>query len=75
MQQVINSYREMTGDSQFLRLVWMREDAARREAAALANAEKKARIEIVKNLLALDIPMDKIISASGMSESEINALS
>jgi len=61
-----------------LRLAWMREDAKRREAAALADAEKKGvkkgEKRIVKNLLALNAPMEMIINASGMSESEINAL-
>ena len=90
VQQAIQDYRELTGDSEFLRLAWMREDAKRREAAALANAEKigekkgvkigekrgekKAEERIAKKLLALDVPMDMIISACGMSESEINAL-
>ena len=78
VQQAIKDYRELTGDSEFLRLAWMREDAKRREAAALADAEKKGvkkgEKRIVKNLLALNAPMEMIINASGMSESEINAL-
>jgi len=86
VQQAINDYRELTGDSEFLRLAWMREDAKRREAAALANAEKigekkgvkigekKTRIKIVKNMLALNAPMEMIVSATGMSEAEISAL-
>ena len=43
VQQVINSYRELTGDSEFLRLAWMREDAKRREAAALHHARETER--------------------------------
>ena len=42
MQQVINAYRELTGDSEFLRLVWLREDAKRNEASALHHARVEA---------------------------------
>jgi predicted transposase YdaD len=41
VQQAIATYRELTADEKFLRLVWMREDAERNEASALAYAEQR----------------------------------
>ena len=74
LQQAIKGYRELIEDEEFLRLVKLREDAKREEAIALANAESKERIRIAKNLLALGVPMDKIVYACGIDESEVNAL-
>ena len=36
--------------------------------------EKNRNCEIAKNLVSLDIPIDKIIEATGLSEEEINKL-
>ena len=86
VQQAYKIYREITEDKELMQQIQALEDAKHNEAAALANAEKKgekigekkgekkARTKIVKNLLALNAPMEMIVSASGMSESEINAL-
>jgi len=43
VQEVINTYRELTGDNEFLRLAWMREDAKREEATALHHAREAER--------------------------------
>jgi predicted transposase/invertase (TIGR01784 family) len=41
VQQAIATYRDLTADEEFLRLVRMREDAERNETAALAYAEQR----------------------------------
>ena len=74
VQQAIQDYRELIEDEEFLRLIKLREGAEREEKIALANAEKKERIRIAKNLLALGVPMDRVISACGLRKSEIDAL-
>ena len=73
-EEAYKLYRELTEDEALMRRIWAIEDAKRNEASALANATRKERVKIIKNLLALDVPMDTIISASGMSEAEIDAL-
>ena len=45
---------------------------ARREGRAEGRAEGK--LEIAKNLLAMGIPMDKVVQASGLTEEQISAL-
>ena len=75
VQEAYKIYREIVEDEKLMRQIWAIEDAKRNEASALANATRKERVKIIKNLLALDVPMDTIISACGMSEAEIDALS
>jgi hypothetical protein len=48
VQQAIATYRELTADEKFLRLVWMREDAERNEASALAYAEQKGELKGIR---------------------------
>jgi len=74
VQEAYKIYREIVEDEKLMRQIWAIEDAKRNEASALANAERKERIKIIKKLLALDVSMDMIVSASGMSEAEINVL-
>ena len=74
VQEAYKVYREIVEDEKLMRQIWAIEDAKRNEASALANAERKERIKIIKKLLALDVSIDMIVSASGMSEAEINAL-
>jgi len=82
VQQTISAYRELTGDSEFLRLVRMREDAAHDEASALANAEKKGILigEQKRNKeLALMMRSDgeseeKIIHYTGYTLQELDSL-
>jgi flagellar biosynthesis/type III secretory pathway protein FliH len=48
VQQAIATYRELTADEKFLRLVWMREDAERNEASALAYAKDEGKLEGIR---------------------------
>ena len=44
------------------------------KAYAIEQGKKEANIEIAKNLLELDISMDKIYKATKLTQDEINAL-
>ena len=79
MQQAINAYRSITVTDEFRTLERMRSDARRNEASALYNAERKGRsegiIEIARNLIKMDLPLDNIIKATGLTREELEKLS
>lgn len=51
-------------------------EKGRAEGREQGRAEGRAegKLEIVKNLLAMGIPMDKVVQASGLTEEQISAL-
>ena len=51
-------------------------EQGRAEGREQGRAEGRAegKLEIVKNLLAMGIPMDKVVQASGLTEEQISAL-
>ena len=51
-----------------------RMDAESREDEARAEGEKAKAIVIAKNLLALDVPLEKVISATGLTHEEVEDL-
>jgi predicted transposase/invertase (TIGR01784 family) len=49
----------------------LRSKARHDEAQALYNAERKKAIEIAKNLLRMNLPIDKIVEATGLTKEEV----
>ena len=78
MNEAINAYRHITVTSEFREMERLRTKARHDEAQALYNAERKGRqegiFEIARNLLRMDIPLERIIEATGLTHEEIKTL-
>ena len=89
MSDAIKDYRDIVVSEEFNELQRLREKAEHDEAQAIADAvadaveqEKKntarklkqAKIEIVRNLLTINIPINQIVKATGLSQEEVKKL-
>ena len=74
MEQAISAYRATTAADEFRQLERMRADARNREASALGNARRKEKAEIAKKLLAVGDSVDKVVSVTGLTRAEVEAL-
>lgn len=86
MNQAINAYYAITASSEFREIERLREKARHDEAQALHHARQEGKaegkqegiaernIEIVRNLLAMDMPLNQIVKATGLTQKEIEAL-
>ena len=72
--QAIGAYREVVVSPEFAELERLRADARHNEASALANAEHKTKIGVAKNLLLVDVSIDKILTATGLTRAEVEVL-
>lgn len=90
MEQAINAYYTITASSEFREKERLREKARHDEAQALYHAEQKGiakgkiegkqegiaerNREIVRNLLAMDMPLNQIVKVTGLTQKEIEEL-
>ena len=74
MTQAIGAYREVVVSPEFAELERLRADARHNEASALGNARRNEKIEIAKNLFMVDVPIDKIVTATGLTRAEVEKL-
>ena len=78
MNQAINAYYSITASSEFREMERLRDKARHDEAQALHNAERKAEkakaFSIAKNLFTMDMPLDKIATATGLTRTEVEGL-
>jgi len=78
MEEAIQAYHSITATPEFREMERLRSKARHDEAQAIWNAERKAEyrktITIAKNLFEMDIPVDKIITATGLTREEIQSL-
>jgi len=91
MSEAIAAYNNITASPEFQEIERLHIKASHDEAQALRNAklkgkaegkregerkgERKSSINIAKKLLNLDVPIDKIITATGLTQEEIEELS
>ena len=59
----------------FYELERLRSIARHNEASALRHEREQNTIEIAKNLIKVDVPVEKIITATGLSREEVENLS
>ena len=71
MEQAINAYNKVTVSPEFKELERLRSIARHNEASAL----RFEREQIAKNLLNVDVPVEKIITATGLTREEVENLS
>ena len=74
MNEAISAYRNITVTPEFREMERLRSKARHDEAQALYNAERKKVIEIAKNLLGMNLPIDKIVVATGLTKEEVEGL-
>ena len=74
MRKAVGVLKELSADEQTRMLFEAREKARRDEASRTRGAIKDTRIEIAKNLFGLNMPIDTIIKATGLTESEIKSI-
>jgi predicted transposase/invertase (TIGR01784 family) len=82
MTQAISAYRHVTATDEFKELERLRSRARNNEASALGHARREGiregmreeRCGIAKNLLNMNLPIDKIIEATGLTHEEIESL-
>jgi hypothetical protein len=71
---MIKAYRQITVTPEFQEAERLREKASHDEAQALYNADHEALIRVAKNLLALGMPIEKIIKGTGLTHDEVEGL-
>jgi len=78
VKQAIGAYREVMISPEFRELERLRADALHNEAAALRNARSEGRAEgmfsVARNLLEMNMPLDQITTATGLTHAEVEAL-
>ena len=78
MNQVIGAYRHVSATNEFKELERLRSRALHNEASALGNArrdgEKVKATAIAQNLLKMGLPIEQIISATELTQGEIENL-
>lgn len=74
MSQAIGAYRKVTATDEFKELERQRHYAAHNRASALGHARREEKTVIAKNLVGMDVPIDKIVTATGLTLAEVEAL-
>ena len=75
MEKAINAYNTVTVSPEFRELERLRSIARHNESSALRFEREQNTIEIAKNLIKVDVPVEKIITATGLSREEVENLS
>jgi len=74
LSQAINAYYTITASSEFRERERLYAKARHDEAQALHNAQRKAKIEVAKNALQMNMPIDSIVKLTGLTHEEIEKL-
>jgi predicted transposase/invertase (TIGR01784 family) len=74
MEKAINAYNTITVSPEFKELERLRSLARHNEASALRNAREQRDIEIARNALQMNLPVDSIAKLTGLSLEEVKKL-
>ena len=74
MKKAVGVLMELSADERNRMLFEEREKARRDIASMMGGAERKGRTYVARNLLKMDMPIDKIIEVTGLTRTEIEAL-
>ena len=74
MSQAVEAYRHITVTPEFKEAERLYAKARHDEAQALFNAERNRTIEIAKNLIKLNLPIEQVASATGLTLAEIKSI-
>ncbi len=70
----IAGYKHITVTPEFQEAERLRSKARHDEAQAVFNAERKKAFEIARNLMDVDVPLDKIIKSTGLTREQVEGL-
>ena len=74
MRKAVGVLKELSADERTRMLYEEREKARRDIASMMGGARKEGHIDVARNLLELAVPLDTIITATGLSQNEIESL-
>jgi len=74
MEKAIGAYRHVTATDEFKEIERMYSRARHNEAAALRNAAETAKLDIARNLLGINMPLDQIAAVTGLTREVIEGL-
>jgi len=74
VKEAISAYRHITVTPEFQEAERLRSKARHDEAQALYNMERRTKLEVAKNLLGMDIPIEKIIEATGLTREVVEGI-
>ncbi|CAM3677139.1 hypothetical protein BRIN106911_24185 [Brevibacillus invocatus] len=74
IRKAVNVLEFLSQDAEARRLYEMREKALKDEANMIQGAKQEKAMEVAKNLLAMDMTVDVVAKATGLSEEEIEKL-
>ena len=74
MRKAVGVLKELSADEASRMRYENREKARRDEESRIADAEKKAKVEIAKKLLAVGDSVDKVIAITDLTHEEVEAL-
>ena len=64
----------LSSDEDTMRIYYERERSLHERANMISSAEERKAVEIAKNLLNMNIPLEQIVLATGLDEEEINKI-
>ncbi|MCF0124646.1 MAG: transposase, partial [Clostridia bacterium] len=74
IKEAVDIFEDITSDEELRRIMELRDKAIRDEKNMIRTAEKKAKIEIVRKLLEMNMDIEDIINATGLSKEEIEKI-
>ena len=64
----------LSSDEETMRIYYERERSLHERANMINSAEERKAVEIAKNLLNMNIPLEQVVLATGLTEEEINKI-
>ena len=74
MRKAVGVLKELSADERTRMLYEEREKARRDIESLMGGARREGHIDVARNLLDMDIPIDKIIKATGLTYEEVESL-
>lgn len=78
IKKVEQKLADLSSDEETMRIYYERERSLHESANMISSAEdrglEKGKLEIAKNLLNMNIPLEQIVLATGLIEEEINKM-
>ncbi|KAA0803754.1 Rpn family recombination-promoting nuclease/putative transposase [Bacillus sp. BB56-3] len=74
LKKAIEDWERLSSDKDFLRLYWAREKEIKDRMSEIETAEDKAKKQLIKNLVKVGLPIDKVAEAAELSVEEVNEI-
>ncbi|MFF1994398.1 Rpn family recombination-promoting nuclease/putative transposase [Bacillus mycoides] len=74
LKKAIEDWERLSRDKDFLRLYEAREKAIKDRVSEIETAEEKAKKQLIKNLIKVGLPIEKVAEAAELSVEEVNEI-